>query len=516
MTFYDLSNDDVLYNKHYNTHYNIKEETFINDLNIYDVFQAINFCKTVIGKQYFYHTLCTPKLNEIDINELELKINYFDTNEGLKKLFDNASHRIVDGNMSLLPGLIFGRPFLTPQYFKWVWLLLSIELVVGILSFFYLPIILMLLPLLLVNTVIHFINKDRLFLFRRTYRPVSNLLEFAKEMKAGDNKRAFNNQSVDDAIKSLSPLKSKLILLSMADCFTQNDLFIILFVLIELIKTVTLFEVLLTRSLMSSINDKKNEIRVLYEMAGKIDLVYSICVLRYKTQEWCHPEFINLEKSISLLNISHPLISKSVPNSIELTDKSAIIAGSNMSGKTTFLRTVGINNVLAQTINTCFAREFKLPFLKTVTSLNSVDNILEGESFYFAEAKNLLQLLNADSKINHLIIVDELFKGTNSIERTAISKATLSYLNKYCGIVFTSTHDLELVKLLSDDFDSFHFKEDFNNNEIIFDYKIKKGNLYVFNAIKTLAKMGFPELLIKEVEKAFVNLEKKHLKYDYN
>jgi DNA mismatch repair ATPase MutS len=190
-----------------------------------------------------------------------------------------------------------------------------------------------------------------------------------------------------------------------------------------------------------------------------------------------------------------------------LKNKSVIIAGSNRSGKTTFLRTVGINNILAQTVNTCFANEFKIPLLKTITSLHNFDSIVHGESFYFAEAKNLLKVLDSNIQTGYLIIIDELFKGTNSIERTAISKGTLAYLHKNCGIVFASTHDLELIKLLYFDYEPYHFNESINEDEILFDYKIKKGNLYVFNAINTLIKMGFPNLLMQEVKKTFSKLE---------
>ena len=96
------------------------------------------------------------------------------------------------------------------------------------------------------------------------------------------------------------------------------------------------------------------------------------------------------------------------------------------------------------------------------------------------------------------------------MERSAISKATLNYLHQYCGIVLATTHDLELINFLSEKFEPYYFSENFTEAEIIFDYKIKKGELYIFNAIKTLTKIGFPKELINEAEQTFNFLEQRN------
>lgn len=431
--------EDELYNNLYRKYHGIEQETFISDLNIYEVFESINETKTIIGRQYLFKTLCNPKSSIEEINILESEIKYFLEDKDLRKCFNASVNKLKDTNMYLLPELFYSEKFVQPKFHKIASYLLSLELIILCLSYFYFPLLAVLLPLLFVNTFIHFSNKNRLYFFKRTYHPVSELLESSKVIKGKDSKNVFYTERVDTAIKSLLPLRFKLTVLATADYFSSSELYLIFFILIEIIKTLTLFEVLLTKSLISSINEKKREIKVLYKMIGKLDLIYSIFKLRENTKEWCYPTFtIPSDKTCQIQDVYHPLLQNPVTNSISLTGKSIVIAGSNMSGKTTFLRTVGINNILAQTINTCFALKFQIPFLKTVTSLHNSDNIIEGESFYFAEAKNLLDLLSSDSKVKYLIIIDEIFKGTNSLERTAISKATLNFLHQNCGIVFAT------------------------------------------------------------------------------
>ena len=185
--------DDILYHTLYNQHYGHKDESFINDLNIYEVFKVLDFTKTVIGKQYLYHTLCTPKSRKEDIENLETGIQYLNTNESLKKSFETTSNIIIDIHTYLLPELIFSKKLEPPKYFKWVWGLLTTELAVLVCSYFYSNLLVILLPLFFINTFIHLINKNRLYLFRNTYRPVSKLLEVSLKIKGNDHKNLKMN-----------------------------------------------------------------------------------------------------------------------------------------------------------------------------------------------------------------------------------------------------------------------------------------------------------------------------------
>lgn len=146
-----------------------------------------------------------------------------------------------------------------------------------------------------------------------------------------------------------------------------------------------------------------------------------------------------------------------------------MITGSNMSGKTTFLRTVMINSILAQTLYTCFAEEFNAPILKQFSSIRIDDSLLEGKSYYYEEVNIMASLIEeAKSGNQNLFILDEVFKGTNTVERIASAKAILSYLNGGNNIVIVSTHDIELSALLNQEYDLYHFTETIEDQQLHF------------------------------------------------
>jgi DNA mismatch repair ATPase MutS len=199
------------------------------------------------------------------------------------------------------------------------------------------------------------------------------------------------------------------------------------------------------------------------------------------------------------LDAYHPLIDRAVPNSIDLSGKSVLLSGSNMSGKTTFIRTMGINAILAQTLNTCFARQWRMPKLKIHSAIRISDDLLSAKSYYFEEVLTIKNLLEeSQSSECHLFLLDELFKGTNTVERVASGKAVLSYLNQESNLVFVATHDLELAELLKDSFSLFHFTEIVQQDKVLFDYKLKGGPLRDTNAIRILELNNYPEEVIQE------------------
>jgi DNA mismatch repair ATPase MutS len=196
----------------------------------------------------------------------------------------------------------------------------------------------------------------------------------------------------------------------------------------------------------------------------------------------------------------HPLIPDCVSNSLTINDKSVLLTGSNMSGKTTFIRTVAVNVLLAQTINTVFARTIELSPMRLFSAIRISDDLLSGKSYYFEEVltiKNMIDESHSSSFVN-LFLLDEIYKGTNTIERIAAGKAVLTYLSRGNNIVFVATHDLELADLLKDSFDLYHFTELVDNERINFDYKIKKGKLTTKNAIRILEISDYPKELIDE------------------
>jgi DNA mismatch repair ATPase MutS len=205
------------------------------------------------------------------------------------------------------------------------------------------------------------------------------------------------------------------------------------------------------------------------------------------------------KKEIVAKNIYHPLIKNCVKNDLTIKNKSILITGSNMSGKSTFLRTFTINSILAQTIYTCFADEYISPIVKQFSSIRIDDSLFEGKSYYFQEV-NIMSSLLAEVDLPHqnLFILDEVFKGTNTVERIAAAKAILSYLNRNNNIVVVSTHDIELADMLAHEYDLYHFTETIENNKLHFDHLIKPGQVTTRNAIKLLELSNYPADIITE------------------
>jgi DNA mismatch repair ATPase MutS len=206
-----------------------------------------------------------------------------------------------------------------------------------------------------------------------------------------------------------------------------------------------------------------------------------------------------------MADVRHPLVVRAVPNSLVLRPgHGALVTGSNMSGKSTFLRTVGVNAVLAQTINTCLAREYRAPMFEVRSCIGRADDLIAGKSYYLAEVEALLDLVRASGEPRpHLFLLDELFRGTNAVERIASGQAVLQQLTgnergAKPHIVVAATHDSELVELTSPAFDAYHFGDAIGPDGLTFDHRIQHGPATTRNAIALLAMHGAPEGLLTQ------------------
>ena len=279
----------------------------------------------------------------------------------------------------------------------------------------------------------------------------------------------------------------------------QSEIGLAVEYLVELVKALFLIEPLVLYNVLKELDSKRSEVQQVYEFIGELDVAISISFLRNDVPYFCFPKLTSQKKRITATEVYHPLIYQSIPNSIDLNERSALLTGSNMSGKTTFIRTIGINAITAQTINTCFAEEFNAPVLKIHSAVRISDDLLSEKSYYFEEVLTVKYLLEeSTSGFQNLFLLDELFKGTNTVERIASGKAVLAYLDKGPNIVFVATHDLELAELLENKFSLYHFTEVVQDGAIAFDYKIKTGNLRNTNAIRILELNGYPREVTDE------------------
>ena len=186
---------------------------------------------------------------------------------------------------------------------------------------------------------------------------------------------------------------------------------------------------------------------------------------------------------IDVEEMYHPLIKNCVPNDIKF-DHGIILTGSNMSGKTTFMRTLAINEILYMAGGLCLAKSFKAPRLKVLTSLRANDMLNEGISTFYAEILRMKEMMKYYNEERCLILVDEIFKGTNTNDRVNASAKVIKKLLDSDTIFIISTHDFELSK--EEGIKNYHFNEEYIDDKITFDYKIKNGVSDTTNAIYLL------------------------------
>ena len=316
------------------------------------------------------------------------------------------------------------------------------------------------------------------------------------------------NVNISESIKIISMVRNRMIFFRL-ESKLQGEFQALFWLVLELFKILFLLEPLLLFGVLKQLDTKRKEIEDLFIFVGQIDSLISIASLREGLDKFCIPKIIKEQKIIIAKEIYHPLIYDCVKNDIHVNNKSILLTGSNMSGKTSFIRTIGINVITGLTLNTCFAEQFSMPKMRVYSAIRISDDLMNDKSYYFEEVLTIKEMINESlNKKPNLFLLDEIFKGTNTVERISAGKAVLSSLTKADNIVFVSTHDIELADLLNDKYELYHFSEKVDNKNIDFDYKLKNGKLKNRNAIKILQINDYPENIIMEAIEISKELDK--------
>jgi hypothetical protein len=232
---------------------------------------------------------------------------------------------------------------------------------------------------------------------------------------------------------------------------------------------------------------------------GSLDADIAIASWLERIPAHCPPA-ITAEQTIELIDGFHPLLAAPVANSIALRGQSALVVGTNMAGKTTFIKMVGTNIILGRTLGVCFAATAVVPRSNVMALIRAEHSIESGKSHFFAELERILSFVQrAERDGRGVFLIDELFRGTNTPERVAAGKAVLESLGAHAQVLVT-THDIELQRLLGPSFLTFYFVEDPELPEV-FDYRLHPGISTTKNAIKLLEKVGFPPAIVREARR---------------
>ncbi|MGX8729085.1 MAG: MutS-related protein, partial [Lachnospiraceae bacterium] len=265
--------------------------------------------------------------------------------------------------------------------------------------------------------------------------------------------------------------------------------------------------------MLSAVQGEEDTLTDLLRVLGSLDAAAAVASFRASLPTWTEGEITeNGDASNAWMRaegLVHPLLAKPVPNDVSANGGN-LLTGSNASGKSTFLKSVALAAILGQGLATVPANAYRAPFFRVLTSMALSDNLQGGESYFIVEIRSLKRILDAanTSGAPVLGIVDEVLRGTNTIERIAASAEILETLVQPNVLAFAATHDIELSYILEDDFTNLHFEEQFDGSDVVFDYKLREGRATSRNAIRLLSAAGYDPEITHRAESMAADFEK--------
>lgn len=476
------------------------DDTTWNDLDMDEIFVMIDKSNTSVGRDCLYRLLRMPEFDEGKLKERKRLIEFFGKNKDKRTFIQKALYRIgynrkvsaldyLENLMKLKPegGLFHIVPFIF--VIASILYMIVYDPVIGILF---------LLLSLGVDIITYYKYKAKVENYFSSIRQLVAMLDSAKEICKMDFPEISEYTKIleKDYKKYASISRGSFLLSSSKDVSgSLADVFL------EYVRILTHIDLMKFNGMLRKIDKNTETVYELYYVLGFLESMISVANFRTLVPYYCEPEFTD-GKGYEIKNGYHLLIKEPVANSIT-ENKSVLITGSNASGKSTFLKTVALSQILAQTVYTVPAELYKAPFYRTYTSMALRDDLNEGNSYFIVEIKSLKRIIDASKEEGATIscFIDEVLRGTNTVERISASSEILFNLSKANVMCNAATHDIELTELLGEEYSNYHFSEDVVDNEVKFNYLIKEGKATSRNAIKLLEMMGYDEAVVKKAQK---------------
>ncbi|MCG1178294.1 MULTISPECIES: MutS-related protein [Staphylococcus] len=475
------------YRDHYNKQSFIDDKTW-SDLNMDTLFHKINFNFTAIGEMRLYATL----RGMFKVNQTSL-INMFKDNKVFRL---NVSYILSKIGKNVYP--LFPDQMLPSKR----------------------NILLMFCPLLpFIGFAFIFLIPSKGILICLTFMILNAILSFKlKKSYDQDLKSVFYTANVIKQSQALSKIESTPAISVDFTHFKASRRFSGLLARVEsqdmvssiimFIKLVFMIDYVLFHLIQRSYFKYQEEVMACYDYISLLDNHYSIAMYQHTLTHYCYPKINNNINGLQMKSIIHPLLDEenAIANTIDISNH-ILLTGSNASGKSTFMKAVALNLILAQSIQTATAHSFIYQPGYVMTSMANADDVLSGDSYFMSELKSIRRLFNTYQCNKIYCFIDEIFKGTNTTERIAASESVLSYLdNQKAYQVIAATHDVELSILLENTYNNYHFNESIQENSIFFDYKIKSGKANTRNAIELLRITQFPIDIYQRAQQNIRNL----------
>lgn len=463
-----------------------------NDLSMDEVFEKINCTESSIGESYLYDRLHLLSFDEKELEAFEELVQYMDRNEEVRLTIQVALNKIGKALHNTMEYYLFDIEKKT-SYYRALYNFLGVLPLISLLVLFInLKLgIYFLIGTTALNAYIHNKYANNLIYEMTDLKSIYTMLCSAKVISKleGEGIRTYCNK-LNEACKKLDYIMKFNVRFLLS---THSDLGI----LQDYAGIVTLSQIRVHHKLLILLKEQTEALRCIYDTLGLLESSIAVASYRSTLDYWVIPTF-NLEQTLEVENIYHPLLDQPIPNSARFSHN-VLITGSNASGKSTFVKALAINGILAQAIHTVLATRYNAPMSYYMTSMAISDSIDNGESYYIAEIRSLKRILDAIGQYPFCIcFVDEILKGTNTVERIAASASILKYLSAEKCLCFVASHDIELTRLLKESYKNYHFCEQIDQSGISFDYKIYEGPSSTRNAIKLLEVMAYEETITNE------------------
>jgi DNA mismatch repair ATPase MutS len=466
------------------------------DLGMDAVFARLDRCLTAVGQQALYDRLRTPSFDAARVEAFDRRVAAFSEDAALRDAVREAMTPLHgDAALGLAP-LLYGAPPPLPRFASLFPLATLVTAGLAVLSFAWAPAIALLILSVCGNVAVRVALHRRMTEHAEGLRASAGLVAAARALaRIAHDAIADDLAEVRRALSGLAAGKRAAAWLTL-DALRLGEVEAIL---VTYLNVFFLLDVNAYARALTVARRSQAALIALLEAIGTIDAARSMASFRAGEPVWCRPTFAPRGVPIDLRGVRHPLVIGAVPNDARIDQAGWLVTGSNMAGKSTFLRAVGLQVVLAQTVATVTCDAYSAPLARVETLILVEDDLRAGRSHFLVEAETARDMLvRVDGAFDRLCLVDELFRGTNTLDRVAAGAAFLRGLIVRGARVIAATHDRELLALLEDTYVPVYFTERVTEGELRFDYRARHGRAAPRNALAVLAMVGFPSDVVND------------------
>jgi MutS domain V len=486
-------------------HSNALDNHTWDDLNMDLVYGKVDRTHTLPGEAVLYRTLRCPETKEAPLVERNRLIRLFQSDAALRESVGLELLQLGRARHTDVAGLLWGERPVKPSYSRFFPAFAAAPALLACAGLVSWPgfLIFGTFPLFVLNVII-----TQCLVRGKVYSQINALRYLGAMISRAETIGNLNHPQLAGITEELGGLSAKLKPIAKRTFLLRPERGLSVDfcdLIAEYASALFLLEVRTFYAVLDELERNLDPLRRLHELLGKLDAAQSVASFREGLPSYTEPDLVAKDGAHQTLEDGrHPLLSDAVANSFNPESQGVFISGSNMSGKSTFLRTVAVNAILAQTLYTCCASRYRASFFRILSSIQHADELDQGKSYYLVEAERLLRIVQAvDGDVPCLCVIDEMLRGTNSAERTSASAAILAHLCSQNALVVVASHDADLASVVTGAMEHYHFMDRFEEGRLQFDYRLKPGRGTTRNAIKLLESLGYPAGVVDEARSRF-------------